>query len=374
MNEALTKDVSKDVSKDAAKTAADTAAEKTVQPKELKKIETDRQVCLIRFSRCGQFLFGGGYDAVIRRWDMTVDEPQLLAPIVGHHGWVQAIEFAPVDEVLYSVDSWGMLSARPYRDENAEPIWSVETAHDGWIRDVSVSADGRLIATAGRDRFVRVWSAVDGKLQTELPQHEHDLCRVAIHPDGKSIVSGDLKGIVRHWDIESKKCVREVDLFLRFYDRIQDVPGIYVLRFNEAGDTLICAGGKPTRTGNHQGIPTVHQVDWNTLKTKRKQTFGVDKDGFVFDLAWHRDGYFLAVTSGNPGAGQFLLARPDSDKAFFTYTKFSNCHTLALHPDGKTVVVAATNRNSQGNGAVRDKAGTYVGNSSPLHVFDLSGT
>ena len=39
----------------------ETAAPK-FEPKELKKIETDQQVCLVRFSPCGQFLFGGGYE------------------------------------------------------------------------------------------------------------------------------------------------------------------------------------------------------------------------------------------------------------------------------------------------------------------------
>lgn len=347
----------------------------TFEPKELKKIETDGQVCQIRFSPCGQFLFGGGYDSSIRRWDMTTDEPQLLAPILGHRGWVQSIGFAAEGERLYSSDSWGTICAWRYRDENASPVWKVDAAHDGWIRDLQVSRDGTLISTAGRDRFVRVWSAEDGSLLTELPQHEHDLCRVAIHPDGESIVSGDLMGMVRHWDRESGKLVREVSFEkMHFYDRIQDVPGIKSLSFDDSGDTLFCAGGQPTRTGNHLGIPLLHQVDWKTLETKQTQTLGVDNDGFIFDLVRHPDGYFAAVTSGNPGAGQFLLVRPGDEKAFFISKKMSNCHTLALHPDANTVVVAATNRNSQGNGAVRDKDGTYVGNSSPLHVFDLTTT
>lgn len=349
------------------------ATQKNIEPKELKKIETDGQVCLIRFSPCGQFLFGGGYDSSIRRWDMTVDEPQQLDSLAGHRGWVQRIEFSPNGETVFSVDSWGKISAWPYRDENASPIWSVEAAHDGWIRDLAVSADGTLLATTGRDGFVRVWSATDGSLIKELPNQGDDVHRIAIHPDGRSVVSGDLMGKVRHWDIDSGKLVREAAFEkMHFYNRIQDVPGIYVLKFDDDGKTLWCAGGEPSSNTNHQGIPVLHRIDWQTFETKKTQTFGVAKDGHVFDLAWHSDGYFAAVTSGNPGSGQFLLVRPEEEKAFFTYTKMSNCHTLALHPDGKTVVVAATNRNSQGNGAVRDKDGTYVGNSSPLHVFDLT--
>ena len=179
-------------------------------------------------------------------------------------------------------------------------------------------------------------------------------------------------GTLRHWNFESGQCERELKFeAMHLYDRIQDVPGIYVLHFNAAGDTLTCAGGQPTRTGNHQGIPVLHQIDWVMLEATRTQTYGVANDGFIFDLHWHTDGYFAAVTSGNPGAGQFLLGRLGEETAFFISKKMANCHTLALHPDGKSIVVAATNRNSQGNGAVRDKEGNYVGNSSPLHVFSL---
>ena len=54
-------------------------------------------------------------------------------------------------------------------------------------------------------------------------------------------------------------------------------------------------------------------------------------------------------------------------------TKMSNCHSLAVHGDGR-IVVTASNRNSQGNGAVRDKRGDYVANFSPLHVFAPPGS
>ena len=341
--------------------------------REIRKIQPERQTCRIRISPCGQFLFGGCYDGLIRRWDITVDEPQELDAIPGHKGWVQSVEFSPDGETLFSVDSWGKLAAWPYRDEKPDARWQVETAHDGWIRAVAVSADGSLVATTGRDRFVRVWSAKDGKLVREFPRQEHDLFQVAIHPDGKSVVCADLFGTLKQFNIETGNCDRELKLEeMHYYERIQDVPGVYVLEFDESGETLICAGGQPTRTGNHQGIPTLNLIDWEKFEVRTNRTYGVANDGFIFDLAWHKDGYFAAVTSGNPGAGQFLLMRPEEDKAFFLEKKMSNVHSLALHPDQKTVIVAATNRNSQGNGAVRTKDGAYVANTSPLHVFELA--
>ncbi|MDA1015068.1 MAG: hypothetical protein O3A00_11535, partial [Planctomycetota bacterium] len=199
--------------------------EAAIEVKQLRKIDTDRQVCRIRFSPCGKFLFGGGYDSIIRRWDMSTDEAIPLESIAGHRGWVQSVIFSPDGETLFSVDSWGQLAAWPYQDKQPQPKWKVDAAHDGWIRDVAVSRDGKMIATAGRDRFVRIWSAIDGKAIAEFPRHEHDLCRVAIHPDGQSVVSGDLHGTIRHFEIASKTCVREAKFEkMHLYDRIQDVP------------------------------------------------------------------------------------------------------------------------------------------------------
>ncbi|MCA9118261.1 MAG: hypothetical protein KDA79_24485, partial [Planctomycetaceae bacterium] len=300
-------------------------------------------------------------------------EPAELPPLTGHGGWVQQVEFSPDGKTVFSLDSWGQLCAWPYEAEQPQPVWKNDTAHDGWIFDLSLSADGQRLATVGRDGFVRVWSAGDGKLVRELPRHEHQLCRVALHPDGLSLVSGDLFGTLRHFDLKTGELVRERTYEkLHYYQRIQDVPGIYVLEFHDEGRTLLCGGGQPTKTGNHFGVPTLHLVDWKTFEPTTTRHYGEDRFGFVFDLAWHPDGYFAMVTSGAPGAGQFLLARPEDEKPFFTSTKFANCHSIALSPTGTEVIVAATNKGHQGNGAVRNKDGTYRGNTSPLHVFSLA--
>jgi len=343
------------------------------EPRELRTIETDRQVCLARFSRCGKYLLTGGYDATIRRWDFTGEEPKEIEPLPGHKGWVQNFAALPDGETLISADSWGGLRACPVAGEKPQPQWNNETAHDGWIRSLSVSEDGKLIATAGRDQMVRVWSCSDGKLLHEFAGHEYDIYSVAMHPEGKAVVSGDLMGNLKHWDLESGKLAREARLEkMHFYDRIQDVCGLRILQSHECGKKLLCAGNEPTRAGRSFGIPTLRQLNWDKLEEKKLHQFGPDKNGFIFDLHWHADGYFMIVTSGPPGAGMFLFQRPEEQEPFFTYTKLYNTHSMAPHPDGRRFVVVATNRQSQGNGAVLDKEGKYLGNSSPLHVFDMA--
>ncbi len=361
-------------------------------PQKLHTNDTDRQVRTIRLSPDGKTLYGASIDGKIRRWDVTVkpseDEPlpeekskkkeaaenpwPELPSLAGHRGWLQSLLISPQHNLLISTDSWGRLCAWDVKKEPPEIKWNNEQAHDGWIRDAALSQDESLVATCGRDKIVRVWSAADGKLLHELAGHEDDVFAVAVHPDNKSLVSGDLFGRLKHWDLASGKCQRDAHLEkMHFYDRDHDVAGLYSLRFHDDGKTLLAAGSEPSLTGNVGGLPAIYWVNWDTLEVAKTMHFGESKQGYVYDYAWHPDGYLMLVTSGAPGAGQFLCQRPDEEKPFFTETGMTNCHSLAFDPATARCIVASTNRSSQGNGAVRDKDGVYVANTSPLAVFEI---
>lgn len=344
------------------------------EPRELRAMDLDRQVYGVRFSPSGRFLVAGGYDAQVRRWNWEGEEPQELAALKGHRGWVTALVFAPKEPLLITADSWGGLSAWPFEEENPKPHWQNEKAHDGWVRSVAISTDGTKLLTGGKDGQARLWSVADGKPLLEL-DHAEDVFAVAIHPDGQTAVTGDLFGKIKQWDLKTGKPTREIDAStLHYYQRDQDVAGIRVLEFHDDGQTLLVAGSEPTSTGRGLGIPTIRLFDWNTAKPKEALHQGESNDGFIFDLTRHPQGFFMTVTSGQPGRGQFAFHRLGEEKPFWIYKKMSNCHSIALHPSGKHVVVSATNRSSQGNGAVRDKEGKYLGNYSPLHIFELPET
>lgn len=341
-----------------------------VQPRQGQTINLDRQVCKVRFSPCGLFLAAGGYDATVRRWEVTDTALTAFPSLTGHHGWVTGLAFHPDRRRLITADTWGEIRISAYADRQASPPRVIASGHDGWIRDLAISPDGRLFATCGRDQKVILWSVDDGRKLHEITEHNDDVFSVAFHPDSRALVSGDLHGNVKQWDVANGRKTREFDCkTLYTLSRLQDMGGVRRLVFDAAGRTLACAGGRP---GTGSCVPTTLLFDWATGRLQHTMSVGDAQSGYVFDLAFHANGYLMGVSSGQPGNGKFFFHRPGEQAPFFLSTAMPNCHCLAVHPGGNRLIVSATNGGSNGNGRPLQN-GQYPGNFSPLHVWTIPG-
>ncbi|MEA3209837.1 MAG: hypothetical protein QOE70_2894 [Chthoniobacter sp.] len=342
-------------------------------PKQIAELKTPRQITAARFSPDGTVLVTAGYEPLLRRWRLEGDKDfQPLPPLEDHRGWTTGLAFHPQQPWLVTADSWGQLRCQTFAEDQPAVRWRHDTAHDGWIRQLAISPDGRHLATCGRDRFLRLWNAESGALAAEHQAGE-DLYAVAFHPTGTMVVSGDGRGRIEAWDFAAKKTVRTFDA-PAFYklDRIQDIAGLRVLTFLNDGQTLLAAGTTPNNGATMLSRPTMLAFDFAGGKLAHTFTHGKPEHGFIHDLAVHPDGYLIAVTSGSPGSGLLLLVRPGAEEPFHVHTKLANCHAIALHPDAKRFLVTATNRDSNGNGRRLGKDGDYPNNSSPLHWFELT--
>jgi hypothetical protein len=343
---------------------------KKYAPKAAKPVPVEQQICRLRYSPDGKQLVAGTFEGTIRRWDATATPLAALQPLDGHDGWVTDVASDPLGKRLFSTDSWGRVRGWSLEDKEPRKLWEQPAAHDGWVRALVVSPDGTTVATAGRDRTLRLWTAADGKPAASMDCRE-DVFSLAFHPDGKSIVSGDAKGIIRPWDVKTAKPGREFDAGrLHFKDRIQDVGGVRCLAFAAGGTTLLAGGSQPKTGGFVQGVLALLTFDWATGKPTTTYIGTNDNEGYILDLAWHADGFAMAVSSGQPGQGKLFFHRPEDAQPFFT-APLPNAHSLAVHPNGKRLIVSATNANSSGNGRQIGKNKEYPGNVSPLHVFDF---
>lgn len=76
---------------------------------------------------------------------------------------------------------------------------TAQPAHSNYVLGLSFSPDGRSIATASRDKTVKLWS-LDGKLLSTLRGHTDRVNSVNFSPNGQFIASGGDDQTVRLWN------------------------------------------------------------------------------------------------------------------------------------------------------------------------------
>ena len=290
-----------------------------------------------RFDPLGRFVFASAQDNSIQRWDLAAGKKTAFE---GHRSWVRALAFSSDGNTLYSADWTGKILLWNTTDEKPAPRQTIQ-AHAGWCRALSVSPDGKTLASVGNDGRACLWSVADGKPVKAWTAHDCHVYNVAFHPDGKSLATGDLKGVVKHWDIATATLSRELDAKVLYkYDPtfMAGHGGIRSMAFNADGSLLACAG--ITNVSNAFagiGNPLVVLFDWKTGQRKQLLKPKVAFQGTGWGVAFHPSGLIMGVGGGN--GGQLWFWKPESAESIHMVALPNNARDLALHRDGKLAAI-----------------------------------
>ena len=77
------------------------------------------------------------------------------------------------------------------------------SGHEGYVNSVSISADGKRLASGSNDKTARLWDTETGKEIQRFVGHEELVSSVSLSADGKRLASGSGDKTVRLWDTET---------------------------------------------------------------------------------------------------------------------------------------------------------------------------
>jgi WD40 repeat protein/tRNA A-37 threonylcarbamoyl transferase component Bud32 len=123
-----------------------------------------------------------------------------LLTVKAHDGWIRCIAFSPDGKRIAGGGPKGTIQ-----------VWDATTGHEALrlkghsseVWSVTFSPDGKHIASSSRDGTLRVWDAGTGREALSLIGHTDSVTSVVYSPDGKRIASGSFDGTVKVWDAVS---------------------------------------------------------------------------------------------------------------------------------------------------------------------------
>jgi guanine nucleotide-binding protein subunit beta-2-like 1 protein len=163
----------------------------------------------VAISSDGQFALSGSWDGTLRLWDLNTGNT--TKRFIGHKKDVLSVAFSADNRQIVSgsrdntIYLWNTLAECKYV--------ITEEGHKDWVSCVRFSPNisTPVIVSAGWDKVVKVWDLNHCKLRTNLIGHVGYVNTVTVSPDGSLCASGGKDGTAMLWDLNEGRHLSTLD-------------------------------------------------------------------------------------------------------------------------------------------------------------------
>jgi len=224
----------------------------------------------------GNYALSGSWDKTLRLWDLQSGTTTRL--FEGHTKDVLSVAFSADNRQIISgsrdktVKLWNTLADCKYTIQ--------DEGHTDWVSCVrfSPSTANPLIVSAGWDKMVKVWNLTNCKLKTNHGGHHGYLNTITISPDGSLCASGGKDARAMLWDLNDGKHLYTLD----------HTEPINSLVFSPNRYWLCAATGPSVRIWDLEGKQMVEELKHDVVNRSAKGDLPQ-----CLSLAWSGDGQTL---------------------------------------------------------------------------------
>ena len=254
------------------------------------------------------------------KWELPKEAKMRLGK-----GRINAIQFSPDGNELAVASSIGIWM---YSVATGDEL-ALLTGHTAQIQSLAFSSDGKILASTGNDRTIRVWDTETSKQLVVLSDRRNFPGTLAFSPDGTTIASNGRTGTIQIWDVATGDPIATLtghtdtvealafspdgktlastseDLSIRLWDidaeeHLSTLTGhkkpVKVLVFSPDGKTLASAGmGGTVRLWDPgTGKQVRALVQFGLTDTDQKFSAATRQTAWIDTLAFSPDGSILA--------------------------------------------------------------------------------